>query len=146
MIEILEQGSPITEEDIKNLERSIGVSIPPSYRGFLLKNNGGRPEPNGIIINGLGGEETDIAWFNAVIDSEESNTIKSTIGIIREGYPHKNVLPIARDSGGSIFCIDLEEDADFPVVFVEAGGAWQEKPYEPLFVAPNFEAFLDMIH
>jgi len=146
MIEIFEKGDPITQEDLKQLERQLNIAIPEPYRTFLLENNGGRPEPNGIDIEGLAGEETDIAWFKAVIDLEESNTIESTIAILREGYPHKKVLPIARNSSGDIFCLDLEEGKGFPVVYFEWGGAWQDVPYEPLHVAPDFEAFLGLIH
>lgn len=146
MIEILEGGAPITLEDIRRTETKLNLVIPEPYRTFLLKNNGGRPEPDGIDIDGLSGEETDIAWFTALRDEVESETIGSTLETLREGYPHKHVLPIARDSGGSIFCIDLEEGKGFPVVYFEIGGAWQDEPYEPLHVASSFDAFIDMIH
>lgn len=102
--------------------------------------------PDGIDIDDLLGEETDVAWFMGITREIESNTIDSNLAILREGYPHKHVLPIASDSSGSIFCLDLEEGKGFPVVYFEIGGALQDEPYEPLYVAPDFEAFLGMIH
>jgi cell wall assembly regulator SMI1 len=146
MIKICEKGESITSDDLRVAEARLKIVIPEPYRSFLLENNGGRPQPSGVDIVGFSGEEADIAWFTAIRDEEESNTIASNLDILREGYPNKHVLPIATDSGGSIFCIDLEEGKGFPVVYFEWGGAWQDDPYEPLFVAPDFNAFLDMIH
>lgn len=146
MIEILEKGISINLNDLNLAEIRMDIVIPEPYRSFLLKYNGGRPEPNGIDIPGFLGGEAIIAWFAAISDSEESNTIDSNIAILREGYPHKQAIPIAFESGGSIFCIDVEGGKGFPVVCFEWGGAWEDEPYEPLFVARNFDAFLDMIH
>jgi cell wall assembly regulator SMI1 len=146
MIEIVDKGEPITNDQIQVAESRLGIVIPEPYRAFLLVNNGGRPEPDGIDVVGLSGTETDVAWFKGLIDREESNTIAWTLDILRQGYPHKHVLPIASDSSGGIFCIDLEEGEGFPVVYFEIGGAWQDEPYEPLRVAADFESFLQMIH
>lgn len=146
MKEIFDKGDSINAEDLSWAESRMHIVMPRAYREFLLKNNGGRPHPNIVNINSLSGEETDVAWFMGLTRKIESNTISYNLEIIREGYPHKNVLPIATDSGGGIFCIDLEEGKGFPVVYFEWGGAWQDDPYEPLSVAPDFNAFLDMIH
>jgi hypothetical protein len=131
---------------MKQTEIRLGILIPEPYRTFLLSNNGGQPEPNGIDIAGLPGEETNVQTFVAVKDEDESNTIEFNLEILREGYPHKNVLPVALDSFGGIFCLDLGEGKGIPVVYSEWGGAWKSEPYEPLRVAADFGAFLDMMH
>ena len=146
MVTVFEQGKPITSEDIEQTEAKLGIPIPEPYRTFLLNNNGGRPEPDGLDIDGLSGDETAVRSFFAVKDADEINTIDYNLDLLREGYPHKNVLPIAVDISNGIFSLDLEEGKGFPVVYFEWGGAWGNKPYEPLHVAADFNAFLSMLH
>ena len=146
MITVVEQGKPITADDIRQTEVKLGIAIPEPYRSFLLNNNGGRPEPEGIDIDGLPGEETAVRSFFAIADADEFNTIERNLELLREGYPHKTVLPIAEDISNGIFCLDLEEGKGFPVVYFEWGGAWKSEPYEPLHVAADFDAFLSKMH
>ena len=145
MIKILEQGEPITSEDIREAENRLNIIVPEPYLSFLLKNNGGRPDPSSIDIEVMD-DEVGVAWFFAVRDKEKGVTIEYNLEIIREGYPHKHVIPVASDSSGGIFCLDTEEGKGLPVVYFEWGGAWQDEPYEPICVAPDFNTFLDMIH
>ena len=49
-INIFESQQPLTEENILTIEKILWVKIPNEYRFFLLKNNGGWPEPEGFDI------------------------------------------------------------------------------------------------
>ena len=62
VVEITEEGRPLSEDDIVNLEGRIGCRLPEPYRRFLLKYNGGRPTPDAdtIDIERLPGSPTDI--------------------------------------------------------------------------------------
>jgi ankyrin repeat protein len=45
-IEMTETGPSLTLADIALFERETKIELPPAYRGFLLKANGGRPDPD----------------------------------------------------------------------------------------------------
>ncbi len=49
-----EQGPPLDEKKIApTAEKKMGIKLPEDYRQFLLKNNGGRPDPANFPIRGL---------------------------------------------------------------------------------------------
>lgn len=48
-----DSAAPITDLDIKRLERKIKLNLPEAYKAFLMKHNGGRPTPKFFPIEGL---------------------------------------------------------------------------------------------
>ena len=52
-ITIYESYPPLKEDDIVAAERQLGISLPADYRNFLLKHNGGYPEPDAFPISGF---------------------------------------------------------------------------------------------
>ncbi len=46
-------GRPLTERDLADLESELGFKLPQAYRAFLMKYNGGRPEPEAFPIEGM---------------------------------------------------------------------------------------------
>ena len=59
-----DSGPPIEEREIAELEHTLGVTLPPDYRTFLLRTNGGRPVPE----DAFGDDDTGsiMAMFHAV--------------------------------------------------------------------------------
>src|SRR5262249_21807185 len=45
---------PVAEADVQEFEQATGLQLVPSYRDFLLANNGGRPDDNVVDVPGLG--------------------------------------------------------------------------------------------
>ena len=79
---IADPFEPIEEEDLDRLEESLKVyfkpkvdfKLPEQYRKFLLKNNGGFPEPEYFLINykhpkGFKGD--GVGMFFPVLDNDE---------------------------------------------------------------------------
>jgi ankyrin repeat protein len=53
-------GPALTLADLAAFEREAGLELPPEYRGFLLKSNGGTPEPKRFPLEGAdAGEEEE---------------------------------------------------------------------------------------
>jgi ankyrin repeat protein/cell wall assembly regulator SMI1 len=54
-------GPPLSLADIAAFEREVKLELPPEYRGFLLKSNGGTPEPDRCALAGqdMSGDEDD---------------------------------------------------------------------------------------
>jgi ankyrin repeat protein len=52
-------GPVLSLADIAAFEREAGLALPPEYRGFLLRSNGGTPEPNRCELPGAGQQGPD---------------------------------------------------------------------------------------
>jgi cell wall assembly regulator SMI1 len=137
--------APLTE--FVALERALaerGWAIPPSYKAFLARHDGGRPSGPRVFRfhQGDGESDSSVAHFLGVRPSPDGDLllqIKSIGGALPKG-----VLPIATDSNGNVICIDARDGRDGPVVFWDH----EEIPDQPddsnLYeIAPTFEAFLE---
>lgn len=79
--------------ELQGLERMLGVTLPPSYRGFLLVGSGGVLASGALLLGTKDPEELG-ATLHAVASS-----------LWREGLP-RHLLPIV--DGDHFFCLDLE--------------------------------------
>jgi uncharacterized protein (TIGR02996 family) len=44
------KAKPVTSDDLDQLEKRFGITLPTDYRAFLLNYNGGKPSPNRLYI------------------------------------------------------------------------------------------------
>ena len=142
MITINNPGPQIDASRIAEVEAAIGGKLPASYKDFLLKNNGGRPVPDTIDIDRLPGRPTDIQVFFGIERGVETSNLSWNIKFASERLPDHRLLPIACDSGGNIFCLNVLGEFSGGIVYCDLTGAEPVKSYE---VAPTFEAFLEKI-
>jgi hypothetical protein len=126
---------------IAELEAAIGGALPASYKNFLLRNNGGSPTPNTMDIGRLPGSPTDIQVFFGVGRALESSNLSWNLKFMRERVGDHRLLPIACDSGGNIFCLNVLGEYSGGVVYYDLAGA-DVTSYK---VAPTFETFLKKI-
>jgi hypothetical protein len=146
MVAIRHTGRPLSDEDIARLEVRMGTRLPESYRQFLQKNNGGRPpiHGDGIKIDRLPGEETDVQVFFGIDRSIESSNIDWNLSMF-ENRISDQLLPIACDSFGNLFCLSLSKQDYGSVVYCDfepnnqLGGAVYYR------VARDFDSFLGEI-
>jgi hypothetical protein len=107
MIRMTEQGPPINELQMAQVSKTLGATFAQDYKFFLLQNNGGRPDPDIVDIEGLPGSPTDVKIFFGIGRKYESSELLWQLDFIKECCPNQHVLPIASDSGGSLFCLKL---------------------------------------
>lgn len=142
MIVLTESGPSISSDDIVALESQLRTQLPESYRQFLMKYNGGRPKPDTIQIEGLPGGSTDIQFFFGINDPMDSANVlwnwKSCSGRIPD-----QLLPIACDSLGSVFCIRLSGNSRGSVVFCLL--TFDQDDGTTYFIACDFSEFLGKI-
>jgi len=106
MINIKNSGSVISEIDISAVEKALNIKFPSAYREFLLKFNGGRPQPNHfVILNNPSDTHGILEYFFGINAPDYSDIIKQH-SIYANRIP-KNLFPIATDPGGNLICIDL---------------------------------------
>jgi hypothetical protein len=146
--EIVEPNRPITEEDIAALESRLGLQLPPAYRDFLRKYNGGQPVPADFPIAGIPnnpfGAVQAFFGIGANIFTEDIEGVKADLP---NTVPIK-LIPIACTDGYDFVCLDLRQPGA-PVVYWDrvpfwGNEVWNEGDLYP--IAPSFEAFLEALH
>jgi cell wall assembly regulator SMI1 len=137
--------APLTE--LVGLERELserGWTLPPSYKAFLARHDGGKPAGPRVFRFRQHEQEANSSVRNFLgVGPSPNGDLLSKIRSIGSHVP-KGVLPIATDPNGNAICIDARDGRDGPVLFWDH----EEIPEEPddsnLYeIAPTFEAFLD---
>jgi len=119
----------LTQKDIDTFQEEMNLKLPKSYIEHMLKFNGGAPDDN--YFKGSVG----IAHFDPI--KYGNYPLEKKIKMINDVLP-KDFFPFAYDAGGNDFCIDLSEENNGKVYFID----WDE-PDDPEFLANSFEEFLE---
>jgi SMI1-KNR4 cell-wall len=141
MKNITESGNALSADASSDLEKRLNVKLPHDYRAFLLMANGGRPQLDVIDVDGLPGGCADVQTIFGVDRSVATSNILWNLEFIeRRSFP-RQLLPVACDSGGGLFCLRTSETAFGNVVYIDA--AREASPvYE---VASDFTGFLNLL-
>lgn len=144
-VKIINSEVPLTEEDIKEAEQNIKRSIPEEYHQFLLKYNGGTPEPMHFkLVTQDGCTETYAV--------ERFFSLKSSYGSNLEwrvkeytGRMPSELFPVA-GIGGCLICI-ASEGINKGKVYLWHSEFEPEPETQPnyenvYFIAENFDLFL----
>jgi hypothetical protein len=141
MITISNRGPKIDTRHIIETEAAVGGELPESYKAFLLRENGGVPKPDTIDIDRAPGSPTDVQVFFGIGRGVESSDLFWNINLMSKRSPNHRLLPVACDSGGNMFCLDVFSEFPGRVMYCDLSGP-DIAFYE---VAPNFESFLEKI-
>jgi hypothetical protein len=146
MITIVNQGPDLSESEISNFEKDLGMALPEQYRQFLGEFNGGIPTPDIVDVDGLPGTSTDVQVFFGIRRSVESSCLDWNLASLAERLD-PGLLPIACDSGGSVFCLSLRESDYGAVLYCDLQSVFADFDADPdLYpVASGFEEFLNRI-
>lgn len=125
---------PITELEFAAFEKGISKKIPPEFKSFYLKNNGGAP--NKIYVSGT---EWHIAHFNSIKYGPKGYTIEETIKLTEDLIP-SGYLPFAYMGNGWPFCIDLNEGNTYGFIYMCLMNG-----EDPELLTDNFQDFLDSL-
>ncbi|HEX4505386.1 MAG TPA: SMI1/KNR4 family protein [Alphaproteobacteria bacterium] len=148
MIEIANQGDGVTAAGLAALEKEFGAKLPEDYLEFLSLNDGGRPTPGTVDIEGLPGSPTDVQEFFGMHGASGSSNILWNLEVIRDRLPNFHALPIACDSGGSLFCLTPSQAGKSEVVYCDMPGSSFYKATQDISVykvAPDFRSFMNKI-
>ena len=147
MVMMRKSGPKLPEYEVSILERRMGATLPPSYRRFLLEFNGGRPTPDGVDVKGLEDSPTDVTVFFGIGRSLECECIEWSLTALVERLEPR-LVPIAGDSGGSVFCLSLRDQDYGAILYCDLQSVYGDFEATPEFypVAPDFDTFLDSIY
>jgi len=150
-------AGPTTEVEISAFESYVGHKLPADYREFLLRHNGGHPEPDAIRFNaGSGNVETIVMCFFpmhrlnvghvTVRNIEELRTwplhcawddLQSDLeNSYSEAGIEETLLPIGTDGSSNYFCIVLDGGRAGATVFLD------HETGETFSLSSGFTAFL----
>jgi cell wall assembly regulator SMI1 len=146
------QGSP-SEADIAALEEAIGTKLPTDFREFLMVGNGGSMEYEVRVDHTQGHERMSFSRFFSFrrlpSSRGEWGTFHGELKEAREAFRiPREVLPIARDGGGSTLLLDLTPEGRGRVIaFIDGFAAWTgPREYAFLEVAPSFSDYIDKLY
>ena len=144
---ITDTGPNLSDSDVLELEARLRFTLPDAYRSFLLEFNGGISVPDTIHIDGLPGSPTDVQVFFGIGRAEETEGIEWNLASLSERL-EEQLLPIACDSGGSVFCLSLRPH-DYGAVFFadlqEVFADFETRRPRMYWIAPDFGGFLQML-
>src|SRR5438094_559990 len=107
MLEKMEQTyGALSPEQIQAFEKRTGVTLPESYRAFLLRSNGGHPVPCKFAIPKWHGRFSAINVFFGIQTGTSEDLEKQ-----QERYSDRipdSFLPIGIDSGGNRLCLGIK--------------------------------------
>lgn len=148
LIDIKSNSKRFNHKDLERVEKKVGASFPQEYVNFLRKYNGGEVE-NSIVELPLEEIESFIlsSFFGTRV--EDINDILSCYATFENRIP-KGCVPIGRDVGGNIVCLNLNTEK-YGAIFlwdhdIELDFDENEMDIQDLYyVASSFDEFLHMI-
>ena len=91
---------------VEEFENKFGIKLNESYRSFLIKYNGGETPDT----NWNGKCRSNIRFFYGIDLQNECDILKALESEIAQNLLEKKYLPIAENSFGDCFCINLEDE------------------------------------
>jgi hypothetical protein len=136
----------LTEDALQTVEKTYGFQLPGDYRKFLLENNGGFPSPNCVTFTDAGRKTaSDVFCYFTIGDNRPWASMEWHLETFSARLP-KNTFPIARDSCGNLWLLNVGGENHGSVFFWDHGsydtfdetdiGSWPR-------VAASFQEFRD---
>lgn len=150
MTDVIIHDSRVTlvEADLVHFEQQLGFTLPSDYRAFLLRHNGGYPEPNYFPIANFPLDDYGILEWLLCLEEGYTLDIRRHLEVYRDRIP-QGLLPIARDPGGNILCLSLNEHDKGTIFYWDHEGEVGEGAVPDLenvyFVAHSFDDLLSKL-
>ncbi len=140
---------PADMKHIAAFEARRGLTLPESYRAFLLEQNGGEPEPNGFEIDGFEGGGSLLDYL-ADIAPYSSGGLDKLYELFSGRLP-PGFIPIGLDPGGSMICLGLNAPREGKIYYWDHEAALNVKGLNKrdmsnmYWLADNIQKFLDKL-
>ena len=138
----------LTTAMIEQLESDTGISLPDDYKSFLLKHNGGEPDPS-MFETKDGKLESFVLHFLPITNMVEDNLLEEIEGITLACQIPANLIPIAITPADNRIVLSVGGDDHGNVYH----WAWDEEfenhvaSYDCMrLIANTFSEFLKMLH
>jgi len=142
LIRIEEPGRKITFNEVKKLEKELGISFPKQYIDFLIRYNGGAPIPNLYPVEEHQEGILEIQLFFGIHRKIESSCLDWNFYEYK-GYIPNNLFPIGCSSGNDLICLSLFGEDKDAVLFWDLMDEPEQPDYSNVYKITNsFYEFL----
>lgn len=144
MTEILNAGPTVNEQELARAEKILGRPLPPLFRTFLLRNNGGYPR-EGLFSLGKKGGASVVQTFLRIQEGHRDD-IRKRAASLADRLPQW-LLPIGYDPGGNPICIAAAGPQTGAIFFWDHESEADGQPSDEaaIHVASNLEGFLSSL-
>jgi hypothetical protein len=118
-------GPPLSAKQVEAAGDKLGTRLPRDYKSFLLRHNGGRPEP-ACIVNAV------VSMFYSINAKNKVHDLLANVRRMRRTLPD-GVIPIAVDTFGNEICLALKGKNRGKVYFWDHEGAPEVDDLEALY-------------
>ena len=138
---------PINESDLVKYEQEINARFPTDFREFLVKHNGGIPNPSAFTVDMKGFKNRTRLRRLLGIGDENEESFKNFMRVYRHRIP-TDFLPIGLEISGGLVCIAIRDVNYGNVYFWDHNWEAEEEPdYSNVYLlADSFSSFLDQLH
>ena len=116
MVDFEWTGSPLSELDIRRVERRLGIQLPQDLKEHYLQNNGGRPRLRFFLKDG---EPYGVHEFHVMnTDNKNLSFEHSYITLVHRTpeFP-RGYIPFASDESGDYFMYSVKPDSFGQIMF-----------------------------
>jgi cell wall assembly regulator SMI1 len=113
MVKIHESRPAASATQVADAEAKLQVKLPDDYRAFLMKTNGGYPEPDGFVVAWQPAQAPAPDWrtsklsrFYAITEERTSNLLRANMVTFARRLPAQTIA-IAIDAGGNQLLLAL---------------------------------------
>ncbi len=145
MVSFTKEASPATEDEVLRFESAIGQRLPPEYRKFLRRTNGGVPAPSFFNDPVIGVRFVNQVLLFYPLAIGHSQGLEEKYAENREVLP-EGLLPIGKDIGAEPICLCLDKSGEFGCIYGVDGAV--EDTREPVAVrrlSGSFDEFLNSL-
>jgi hypothetical protein len=140
----------LTVEKLEEFEQNYGIKLPDDYRSFLLRYNGGSPEPGIVDFVQYGDNQSDIVNYLCGIHNGEYWASLEWYTQTYKGRIPVGFIPFGYDPGGNLYLLGIDGIHLGKVYFWdhenEAGLLDEEPSFENMsFIANSFAEFLSKL-
>ena len=138
-------NSPVTEQDIEDVEVQLGIKIPAEVGRLYLRSNGGMPTPH---LFPKGDELFSVHEFFPIKYGRPRDRFEDIfIDTIRDpdkaDYP-PHLIPIADDPGGDYYCYSVKP-GEFGAIYCYVWEYYGDPARSIIYLAANLDEFLDAL-
>jgi cell wall assembly regulator SMI1 len=137
LLTLTDSFKDITEKDIVNLEKHLGLTLPPAYRSFLLEHNGGEPTPASFTTQD--GEHGSRVRFFYGIATSKYYSLKTNTKVFSDRLP-AGYIAIASDDAGNLVVLNSKPGSPGDVLFFDH----ETEDLAP--IADTFDSFIEGLH
>ena len=134
---------PLSELDIKRVERRLGVHLPQDIKEHYLLHNGGSPRPKFFHKDG---EAYDVRNFLPMNTGEKGSSFESTYEILVDQTPEfpRGYIPFATDEGGDHFMYSVKPESFGNIMFNQQHCYGDDDRFV-VFLAPSLREFISSL-